>query len=279
MRWKSLPWVSWRCPGPQCTAPCCSLPPGWASRSGRHPTDKILLATTFLWYKEYCFLEKMTPVFLSLWGQILIPCLIASYLDRHLSYFNASCQFDIASVLHLIVKNTQISICSSFCQLSKSPPAQPYCQLTRLPPILRICQLPVVVASTTYSIDSCQGCRSNLPYLNASYPGCHVAYLVAISTTPNLIASYPGCNLPYLITSCHWPTCCNLPYLIASYPGCHLPFLQRIKAPGDWTLQELCPLLTKNKIQVKKKQSTVAALFPVKADINNCQDLNAYPCI
>ncbi len=42
MRCKQLPWVSWRCPGPQCTAPCCSSPPGWASRSGRHPTDNIV---------------------------------------------------------------------------------------------------------------------------------------------------------------------------------------------------------------------------------------------
>jgi hypothetical protein len=133
-------------------------------------------------------------------------------------------------------------------------------RLPMLPTGLLGCNLPNLIA--TYPCCHLTYLSCNLPYLISSYPGCHEPYRITsflryhlsylVQSTLNLIASYPGCNLPYLITSCHWPTCCNLTYLVASYPGCHLPFLQCIKAPSDWTLQELCPLFTEKKGKGKR---------------------------
>ncbi len=229
-----------------------------------------LLATTFfLWYKEYCFLEKMAPVF--------------SYPGSHLCCFNASYQFDVASALYFLVKNTQVEIWPSYCQLSKSPPAQPYCQLPRLPPILRICQIPVAVTSATYSIASCQGCRFNLPHLNASYTDCHVAYLFAISPSP--LTLLPATLLPRCILGYNLPYHANASY--TQFATWHtwlqyiLPYCQQPRLPSalssvhrgpQWldTLGALPPSHWKQKAREKETiYSKVAALFPVKTDKNN----------
>jgi hypothetical protein len=144
--------------------------------------------------------------------------------------FNASYQFDVASALYLTVKN------ASYCQLSRSPPAQAVIYTIYLPDPscclvcnLLYCQLPKLPFHYTL-------------YLKASYPYCHVTCLVAIHRTllpatvvaicPILLpATYGHMGMAYI--GCHFP------YLLASYPGHHWPKLIVIWLPSALSYRQL----------------------------------------